>query len=113
MATRQYKQSKLKPLLVPACSLLVLGYFAYNAVEGQYGLHALDKLQVRVTDLQGELDTVSKQRADIERHVELLRSDSVDKDLLDERGRATLGFVNAKDLIILINPTTGELLTPG
>ena len=53
MSTRQRKQSKLKPLLLPVCCLFVLGYFAYHAVEGDYGLFALGKLQDRVAVARG------------------------------------------------------------
>ena len=62
MSTRQRKQSKLKPLLLPVCCLFILGYFAYHAVEGEYGLFALGKLRDRVASLEAELQAVRKER---------------------------------------------------
>ncbi|HWT29497.1 MAG TPA: septum formation initiator family protein, partial [Propylenella sp.] len=85
MATRQRKQSKLKPLLVPVCCLFILGYFAYHAVEGDYGLFALGKLQDRVSGLEKELASARAERARMEAHVALMRSESLDKDMIDER----------------------------
>lgn len=103
MFTRQRKQSKLKPLLVPICCLFVLGYFAYHAVEGDYGLFALGKLQDRVAALQLELDEVRSERARTERQVALVRPESVARDMIDERARETLNMADAKDLVIFLN----------
>jgi cell division protein FtsB len=104
MATRQRKKSKLKPLLVPVCSLFVLGYFAYHAVEGDYGLFALGTLQERVAALETELAGVRAERMRLERHVALMRPESLDRDMLDERAREALNVVDAKDIVILLDP---------
>jgi cell division protein FtsB len=73
MSTRQRKQSKLKPLLLPFCCLLILGYFAFHAVEGDYGLYALGKLNDRVASLEAALEAVRAERAGLEAHVALMR----------------------------------------
>jgi cell division protein FtsB len=103
MSTRQRKQSKLKPLLVPACCLLVLGYFAYHAVEGSYGLYALGKLQDRVATLEAELATVQAERARMEEHVSLMRPESLEKDVVDERARQALNMADAKDIVLFLD----------
>jgi len=103
MSTRQRKQSKLKPLLVPACCLLVLGYFAYHAVEGSYGLYALGKLQDRVATLEAELATVQAERARMEEHVSLMRPESLEKDVVDERARQALNMTDAKDIVLFLD----------
>jgi cell division protein FtsB len=104
MSTRQRKQSKLKPLLVPVCCLFVLGYFAYHAVEGDYGLFALGKLQERVAVLEIELDAVRTDRKQMESHVALMRPESVDRDMVDERAREALNMADAKDIVIFLEP---------
>lgn len=103
MSTRQRKQSKLKPLLVPVCCLFVLGYFAYHAVEGDYGLFALGKLKDRVAALEVELAAVRAERAEMERHVALVRPESLDKDMIDERAREALNMADAKDIVIFLD----------
>jgi cell division protein FtsB len=102
MSTRQRKQSKLKPLLLPFGCLLVLGYFAYHAVEGDYGLFALAKLNDRVASLEADLANARMERERLERHVSLMRSESLDKDMIDERARETLNMVDAKDIVIFL-----------
>ena len=103
MSTRQRKQSKIKPLLVPACCLLVLGYFAYHAVEGDYGLFALGKLKARVVALESDLDDVRFRRSQLETHVALMRPESLDKDMIDERAREALNMADAKDIVIFLD----------
>ena len=104
MFTRQRKQPKLKPLLVPVCCLFVLGYFAYHAVEGDYGLFALGKLEQRVASLEAEIDAVRADRRNMESHVALMRPESVDRDMIDERAREALNMADAKDIVIFLEP---------
>ena len=104
MSTRQRKQSKAKPLLLPICCLLNLGYFAYHAVEGRYGLFALGKLRDHVVALQSELDAVKAKHARMEAHVALMRPESLDRDMIDERARQALNMADAKDIVIFLDP---------
>jgi len=105
MSTRQRKQSKARPLLLPLCCLFVLGYFAYHAVEGSYGLFALGKLNERVAALEAELQAARDARARTERHVALMRPESLDRDMIDERARQALNMADAKDIVIFLAPT--------
>lgn len=105
MSTRQRKQSKVRPLLLPLCCLFILGYFAYHAVEGDYGLFALGKLSERVAALEAELREVRAEREGMERHVRLMRPDSLDRDMIDERARQALSMADAKDLVIFLAPS--------
>ena len=104
MSTRQRKQSKLRPLLLPVCCLFILGYFAYHAVEGDYGLFALEKLKERVASLETELAAVRAERARMEAHVALMRPESLDRDMIDERAREALNMADAKDIVIFLPP---------
>ncbi len=104
MPTRQRKQSKVRPLLLPFACLLIIGYFAYHAVEGDYGLRALGKLQVRVASLESELTAARAERERRENHVALMRPESLDRDMIDERARETLNMADAKDLVIFLEP---------
>jgi cell division protein FtsB len=104
MTTRQRRQSKIKPLLLPVCCLFILSYFAYHAVEGQYGLFALGKLQDRVVALEVELAALRAERDGMERHVALMRPESLDRDMIDERAREALNMADAKDIVIFLDP---------
>jgi cell division protein FtsB len=104
MATRQRKQSKVRPLLLPFFCLMVMGYFAYHAVEGDYGLFALARLQEREASLEAELATARAEREQMERHVALMRPESLERDMIDERAREALNMADAKDLVIFLDP---------
>jgi cell division protein FtsB len=104
MPTRQRKQSKVRPLLLPLCCLFIMGYFAYHAVEGDYGLFALGKLKERVASLEADLAKARSARARMERHVALMRPESLDRDMIDERAREALNMANAKDIVIFLDP---------
>ena len=81
-----------------------MGYFAYHAVEGDYGLFALGKLEERVTALEAELATARAEREQMEKHVALMRPESLDRDMIDERAREALNMADAKDLVIFLDP---------
>ena len=105
MPTRQRKQSKVRPLLLPVSCLLILGYFAYHVVEGDYGLFALGKLGERVVLLEHELQTLRARRQRMESHVALMRPESLDRDMIDERAREALNMADAKDIVIFLAPS--------
>jgi cell division protein FtsB len=105
MSTRQRKQSKVRPLLLPLCCLFIMGYFAYHAVEGDYGLFALGKLKDRVASLDAELAKARVERQRMERQVALMRPESLDRDMIDERAREALNMANAKDIVIFLDPS--------
>ena len=105
MPTRQRKQSKSRPLLLPLSCLLILGYFAYHAVEGDYGLFAFGKLNERVAALEAELRSTREAREAMEQHVALMRPESLDRDMIDERAREALNMADAKDIVIFLAPT--------
>lgn len=103
MSTRQRKQSRVRPLLLPFCCLLVMSYFAYHAVEGDYGLFALGKLKDRVASLEAELAIARADRERLGAHVGLMRPESLERDMIDERAREALNMANAKDIVIFLD----------
>jgi cell division protein FtsB len=47
-----------------------------------------------------DLDRVEGERQALDRRVNLLRSDHLDRDMLDERARSTLNLVGPNELVI-------------
>jgi cell division protein FtsB len=104
MFTRQRKQSKIRPLLLPLCCLFILSYFAFHAVEGDYGLFAYAKLKEREAALEAELAALKAETGRMERYVALMRPESLDRDMIDERARQALNMADAKDIVIFLDP---------
>ena len=72
-------------------------------LAGRYGLNARQELDQEIIALTSELARLKQERAAGEHRVSLLRSDRVDPDMLDERARYQLDYVNPHDLV-RINP---------
>ena len=81
-----------------------IGYFGVNAFTGNHGLRAQADLDQQLAAMQQELKSLKAERTLWERRVALLRSERIDPDMLDERARALLGYVDPRDLTLLLNP---------
>jgi cell division protein FtsB len=77
------------------------GYFAYHLEIGDHGLKARADLERRKEVLAGELAGLQDVRTRLERDVALLRPESLDPDMLDERARAILNLAHQDDLVML------------
>ena len=84
---------------------LFIGYFGVNAYTGNHGLRAEQDLDQQNAELSEELDRLKLERAEWQRRVALLKSESIDPDTLDERARAVLGYLEpARTHLILKRP---------
>jgi cell division protein FtsB len=104
MVVRKRARKILIPLALYSVSGLLVGYFVHHAHNGTRGLDAKRQLKIQAHELFKELEAVKIERADWERRIALLRSDQIDRDLLEERARALLGRVHRNDLVIITGP---------
>ena len=100
MVTRRRLRSVLTALGLYLAAALLIGYFWVNAFTGNHGLNARQNIDQQISELSAELAAVQAERAVWERRVSLLKSESLDPDLLDERARALLDYVDANDLTL-------------
>ena len=102
------KQTRLKSVLTGlalyAVAALLVSYFGMNAYTGKYGLNARQELDQEITALTSELVQLKKERAKAEQRVALLRSGSLDPDMLDERVRWQLDYAHSRDVVRVIKP---------
>ena len=108
MVTRQRLKSFLTGLALYTMAAAMIGYFGVNAYTGRYGLNAQQELDQEIVALTAELARLKQERADSEKRVSLLRSDRVDPDMLDERARFQLDYVNPHDLVRMIHPNSSK-----
>ncbi|MCI5049951.1 MAG: septum formation initiator family protein [Rickettsiales bacterium] len=86
-----------RPMLLGAICV----YFAFHTLHGERGLYALFK-QLHYKDvISEELVDVTAKRTSLELQVKGMRSESLDKDLLDQQVRAMLGYVGPNEMIVL------------
>jgi len=104
MVVRKRARKILIPLALYGVSGLMAGYFVHHAHTGSRGLGAKRQLNIQERDVAAELETLKTERAEWERRIALLRSDQIDRDLLEERARSLLGRVHRNDLVIITGP---------
>jgi cell division protein FtsB len=102
MAFRQFIQRRARYVALPVIGALVLAYFGYYAVQGDRGLLAYLRLAQEIRKAEITRDLLRSERETIERRVKLLRPDSIDPDMLDERVRATLGLSRPDEVVVLL-----------
>ena len=100
MVTRPRLRAFFTALGLYLLAALLIGYFGVNAYTGERGLRARQDLNQQIATLTTAIDEAKAERAQWERRVGLLKSDSLDPDMLDERARALLDFADAHDLIL-------------
>ena len=104
MVTHHRRRAILTALGLYTFAALFIGYFGVNAFTGAHGLRAQADLDQQLATMQAELVRLKAERAVWQRGVDLLRSDQIDPDLLDERARALLDLSDPRDEIFLIQP---------
>jgi cell division protein FtsB len=87
--------------ILPVVCALGTTYFGYHMIHGEYGFLAYMRLNKEIQTLTAEREQAIAQRKAAEHRVALLRPGTLDRDMLDERARETLGYADAPDLVIV------------
>ena len=93
---------RAKAAIAPLIFLSLVGYFGWNATQGNHGLVAYAQRQQFLAQAQADQAKTQTDRDAWDRRVAGLRSRHLDADMLDERSRAML---NLADPTILSCPT--------
>ncbi|PVB62739.1 septum formation initiator family protein [Labrenzia sp. 011] len=88
-------------MITPAIAIAALGYFGFHAMNGELGLVGRAMIERQVTELETELAALSAERQELQARVSLLRPESLDPDMLDERARLNLNLVHSNELVVL------------
>lgn len=95
---------RLRAAALPALFLACGGYFVWHAIHGERGLLAKDERRDRVAAAIAERDRVRGELAAMERRVQGLRGDRLDRDQLDERARQLLNMVGRDEIVVPYGP---------
>lgn len=95
---------RLRAAVAPAIFLLLSGYFAWSATQGDHGLKASARLRADLVAAQAEQHRAEQDLEAWQRRITGLRTTRLDVDALDERGRAMLSLSLAGDVIVPIHP---------
>lgn len=95
---------KARQIIDPLIGALIIIYFVYHAVQGDRGLMAWWNLRYEIEKTNFERSEVSATKRALEQRVSLLRPESLDRDMLEERARLMLGAIAADELIVPLAP---------
>jgi len=88
---------QITPPILGAC---VVGYFVYHAVQGDRGIIAWMVLSQQIEEARAAQAELAAERAMLEHRARLLRPDSLDPDMLEERARVMLNLAYMDELVI-------------
>ena len=94
---------RTKPYLPSAALLLLIVYLGVQALTGQRGLLSGGERDALLAKREAQLAHLTEQRRDLEVRVRYLRTESLSKDLLEERARAVLGFADPRDYVVRLS----------
>jgi cell division protein FtsB len=97
-------RKRARQITLPVLGACVAGYFVYHGVQGDRGIIAWLVLNQQIRDANAAQDELAAERATLERRVALLKPDSLDPDLLEERARVMLNLAHADELVIPLGP---------
>lgn len=87
-------------MLVTLGSFGLFMYFGFHLLHGDMGYFALRGVNLKLAEAQQKHDALKEAREALENRVRLLRPDSLDLDMLDERARVVLGFVRPEERVV-------------
>lgn len=87
-------------VVAPALIACWIAYLGYGAVAGASGYRVLGEIKAEAAEKRAALDEIEARRRALERHSDLLNPKSLDPDMLDERVRAVLGYVEPGDIVV-------------
>jgi len=82
---------------------ILVAYFLFHMVQGERGLFAWVQLNQQIDQKERENKHLQAERVAWENKIKLMRTDSLDADLLDERVRLMMGFSNKDEAVIFLN----------
>ncbi len=94
-----------KKQILNIASIFILIYFVFHSIYGNKGILAYFRLQAELDLAHQKLKLLRVERLEIENQTKLLRNESLDKDMLDEKIRSVLGVsAPGEQVFIKSNP---------
>ncbi len=87
---------------MPLTCALGLLYVAYHGAQGERGLLAWVERSAAVEQTRVEVDALAAERLRLEHRVSLLRTESLDLDLLEEQARRLLNVGHPDEHVLLL-----------
>ncbi len=111
MPTRLKRKAFWRPLGLTLVLLGFQGYLAYSALTGQFGIESREQILLDVDQLKARSSALQAEIDDYRHRATLMDTRRLDPDIVTERARAMLNMANVGDILIMVDPHTGEPLS--
>lgn len=91
---------RLRYAVAPLVGMAAVVYFSYHIVQGDRGLIAWVHLKNEIVKAEETLAEIRARKDDLDKRVRLLRPESLDPDMLEERARIMLDMGRADERVI-------------
>jgi len=95
--------SRFRVVFAPLVAVALISYFSYHLINGDRGLLAYRDLTQALAQAERIKSATGTERAILERRVSLLRPESLDLDMLEERSRVILDLAAPGDIVLFNN----------
>jgi cell division protein FtsB len=100
MSGNRTMKRRARGAIAPLVFLTLVGYFGWNATQGDHGLKAAAQRQDLLKLAKADLAKAEFDRDAWEKRVSGLRNNHLDPDTLDERVRAMLNLADPADIVV-------------
>ena len=108
MPTRLKRPPFWRPLALTATLLGFQFYLGYSAISGQFGIASRGEIQADIEVLQDRSAALQAEIDAYQHRVSLMNPRHIDPDIVVERARALLNMAHADDILVMVNPETGQ-----
>jgi cell division protein FtsB len=111
MPTRLKRPAIWRPLALTVALLGFQGYLGFSAIGGQFGIENRTQIMLDIDQLKGKSAALQAEIDAYRHRATLMDTRRLDPDIVTERARAMLNMANAYDVIVMVDPHTGEPLS--
>ena len=111
MPTRLKRPSIWRPLALTVALLGFQGYLGFSAIGGQFGTDSRTQILLDIDQLKGQSAALQAEIDAYRHRATLMDTRRLDPDIVTERARALLNMANADDILVMVDPHTGEPLS--
>lgn len=111
MSTRLRRPSLWRQLAVTAALIAFQGYLGYSAISGNFGIEGRKDMEADIADLQVTSGQLQAEIDSFRHRVTLFDPKKLDPDILTEKARAMLSMSQTGDMVVMVDPATGQPTT--
>ena len=104
----QASKIRLRYYIAPLLFLLITVYFMYHLIEGEHGIFRLFSVNSELEKANILLQNTNEEKRQLENRVNLLSSQRLDADMLDEVSREKLGLIDKDEYVIFNQSEEGK-----